>query len=441
MSSINPINNPFGLRPRGIRGSLANPKLVPTLIDHSSFAGLPLFKLRTSNPLIFQQHQLAPSMGTGVLCHSVIAPARKGCMVLTISMDSNAHLVASSSQSQEMGAMEKQVQPLTASIQELTCQNQGGRRWPKAVDAADLDAVATITGCGEREERIVLGVGEGFCPNLISDKLYQNTFSTEEKRHKFLKWRIQFLEKSIRNLDFSPIGISSIVQVNDFKNSFGIGRRELWQATKLTIQLFQDNYPEFLAKQAVDVNRISILEPTLVVLLYDRMIYSIIEHWDFVMVIHFGSVAETVGDHPFFKIKINVFVFVNWLLREWVFVSLWGKICSEDSLDNWKFWEEVQEHCGYFEWIDPPTCVRGTEIAAKIIEKSSKLEKSVLIAHEREVVARGMEARAREKEMMTRKKEKMYMHALVMSWCLIVVLLVSFWYSGQAGKMKTLSLP
>jgi hypothetical protein len=85
--------------------------------------------------------------------------------------------------------------------------------------------------------------------------------------------------------------------------------------------------------------------------------------------------------------------------------------------------------------------VRGTEIAAKIIEKSSKLEKSV-IAHEREVVACGMEAKAREKEMIARNKEKMYMHALVVSWCLIVVLLVSFWYFGQVGKMeKTLSLP
>jgi hypothetical protein len=49
---------------------------------------------------------------------------------------------------------------------------------------------------------------------------------------------------------------------------------------------------------------------------------------------------------------------------------------------------KVQEHCGYFEWIDPPTCVRETEIDAKIIEKSSKLEKFVLIAHEREMVAR-----------------------------------------------------
>jgi hypothetical protein len=48
---------------------------------------------------------------------------------------------------------------------------------------------------------------------------------------------------------------------------------------------------------------------------------------------------------------------------------------------------KVQEHCGYFEWIDPPTCVCETEIDAKIIEKSSKLEKFELIAQEREMVA------------------------------------------------------
>ena len=87
---------------------------------------------------------------------------------------------------------------------------------------------------------------------------------------------------------------------------------------------------------------------------------------------------------------------------------------------------QVQKHCGYFEWINPPTCVHGTEIAAKIIEKSSKLEKSVLIAHEREMVARGMEARTREKDMMARNKEKMYMHALVVLWYLIVLLFMSF---------------
>ena len=109
----------------------------------------------------------------------------------------------------------------------------------------DWDKVAFTYGYDKK--------GHPVCYNAFSEfqkkDLYQNTFSTDEKRQKFLKWRIQFLEKSIRKLDFSPTGISSIVQVNDFKNSFGIGKRELWQATKLAVQLLQDNYPEFLAKQ------------------------------------------------------------------------------------------------------------------------------------------------------------------------------------------------
>lgn len=95
--------------------------------------------------------------------------------------------------------------------------------------------------------------GHPVCYNVFSEfqskELYQKSFSSEEKRQKFLKWRIQFLERSIRKLDFTPTGISSIVQVNDLKNSFGIDKWELWQVTKHAVQLFQDNYPEFLAKQ------------------------------------------------------------------------------------------------------------------------------------------------------------------------------------------------
>ncbi|KAJ6422166.1 hypothetical protein OIU84_027168 [Salix udensis] len=44
-------------------------------------------------------------------------------------------------------------------------------------------------------------------------ELYQKCFADEEKRAKFLKWRIQFLERSIRKFDFSPNGICTIVQV------------------------------------------------------------------------------------------------------------------------------------------------------------------------------------------------------------------------------------
>ncbi|KAG2410675.1 hypothetical protein LR48_Vigan01g007700 [Vigna angularis] len=95
--------------------------------------------------------------------------------------------------------------------------------------------------------------GHPVCYNIYGEfqnkDLYRNTFSDEEKREKFLRWRIQFLEKSIRMLDFNPGGICTIVQVNDLKNSPGPAKWELRQATKSALQLLQDNYPEFVAKQ------------------------------------------------------------------------------------------------------------------------------------------------------------------------------------------------
>ncbi|KAI3773646.1 hypothetical protein L1987_48176 [Smallanthus sonchifolius] len=95
--------------------------------------------------------------------------------------------------------------------------------------------------------------GHPVCYNAYGEyqnkELYNETFSTEERRTRFLRWRIQFLEKSIRKLDFSPDGICTIVQVIDFKNSPGPFKWELRQATNQALQLFQDNYPEFVAKQ------------------------------------------------------------------------------------------------------------------------------------------------------------------------------------------------
>ncbi|XP_042507145.1 patellin-3-like [Macadamia integrifolia] len=95
--------------------------------------------------------------------------------------------------------------------------------------------------------------GHPVCYNVYgefqSKELYQKAFSDEEKRQKFLRWRIQFLEKSIQKLDFSPDGICTIVQVNDLKNSPGLAKRELRLATRQALLLLQDNYPEFVAKQ------------------------------------------------------------------------------------------------------------------------------------------------------------------------------------------------
>ncbi|KAL2893501.1 Patellin-3 [Bienertia sinuspersici] len=95
--------------------------------------------------------------------------------------------------------------------------------------------------------------GHPVCYNVYGEfqnkDLYTKTFSTEEKRERFLRWRIQFLEKSIRNLDFSPYGVNTIFQVNDLKNAPGPGKKELRLATRQALHLLQDNYPEFVAKQ------------------------------------------------------------------------------------------------------------------------------------------------------------------------------------------------
>ncbi|KAL8166449.1 hypothetical protein V2J09_007948 [Rumex salicifolius] len=95
--------------------------------------------------------------------------------------------------------------------------------------------------------------GHPICYNVYGEfnnkKLYQKTFSDEDKRQGFLRWRIRFLERSIRKLDFRPGGVSTIVQVNDLKDSPGIGKSELRQATNQALHLLQDNYPELVAKQ------------------------------------------------------------------------------------------------------------------------------------------------------------------------------------------------
>jgi hypothetical protein len=109
----------------------------------------------------------------------------------------------------------------------------------------EWDKVVFMHGC-DRD-------GHPVCYNAYGEfqnkDVYAKAFEDDEKRSNFLRWRIQFLEKSIRKLDFSPGGISTIFQVNDLKNSPGPGKRELRLATKQALHVLQDNYPEFVAKQ------------------------------------------------------------------------------------------------------------------------------------------------------------------------------------------------
>ncbi|KAG5550689.1 hypothetical protein RHGRI_015595 [Rhododendron griersonianum] len=92
--------------------------------------------------------------------------------------------------------------------------------------------------------------GHPVCYNdygVFKDKdLYERVFGDEEKLGKFLRWRVQVLERGIKMLHFKPGGVNSIIQVTDLKD---MPKRELRVASNHILSLFQDNYPEMVARK------------------------------------------------------------------------------------------------------------------------------------------------------------------------------------------------
>lgn len=78
-------------------------------------------------------------------------------------------------------------------------------------------------------------------------ELYLKTINDAGDR--FLRWRIQLLEKEIQKLSFNPGGIHSMVQITDLKNTPGPAKWGLRQVTKKALTILQDNYPEFVARK------------------------------------------------------------------------------------------------------------------------------------------------------------------------------------------------
>ncbi|OVA17212.1 CRAL-TRIO domain [Macleaya cordata] len=92
--------------------------------------------------------------------------------------------------------------------------------------------------------------GHPVCYNaygIFKDKeMYERIFGDEEKLQKFLRWRVQVLERGIKLLHFKPGGVNSIIQVTDLKD---MPKRELRVASNHILSLFQDNYPEMVARK------------------------------------------------------------------------------------------------------------------------------------------------------------------------------------------------
>lgn len=77
-------------------------------------------------------------------------------------------------------------------------------------------------------------------------EMYDKVFGDEDKLKKFLRWRVQILERGIKLLHFKPGGVNSIIQVTDLKD---MPKRELRAASNHILSLFQDNYPEMVARK------------------------------------------------------------------------------------------------------------------------------------------------------------------------------------------------
>ncbi|XP_010264525.1 PREDICTED: patellin-6-like [Nelumbo nucifera] len=107
----------------------------------------------------------------------------------------------------------------------------------------ELEGVVAYMHAYDRE-------GHPVCYNsygVFKDKdMYDKVFGDEEKMEKFLRWRVQVLERGINLLHFKPGGINSIIQVTDLKD---MPKRELRVAFNQILSLFQDNYPEMVARK------------------------------------------------------------------------------------------------------------------------------------------------------------------------------------------------
>nr|XP_027064325.1 patellin-4-like [Coffea arabica] len=107
----------------------------------------------------------------------------------------------------------------------------------------DYESMCSMSGVDRR--------GHPVCYNVYAvfgnDDLYNKTFGTQEGREKFLRWRLQLMERQIQKLDFRPEGVSSLLQINDLKDAPGPSRKDLRLALRQAVALLQENYPEFVA--------------------------------------------------------------------------------------------------------------------------------------------------------------------------------------------------
>lgn len=112
----------------------------------------------------------------------------------------------------------------------------------------ELEGVVAYMHGYDREDHPVCYNAYG----IFKDKeMYDRIFGDDEKLKKFLRWRVQVLERGINLLHFKPGGVNSLIQVTDLKD---MPKRELRVASNQILSLFQDNYPEMVARKVIIIH-------------------------------------------------------------------------------------------------------------------------------------------------------------------------------------------
>jgi hypothetical protein len=79
--------------------------------------------------------------------------------------------------------------------------------------------------------------------------MYERVFGDGDRLARFLRWRVQVMERGVRALTLRPGGVNAIIQVTDLKD---MPKRELRAASNQILSLFQDNYPEMVARKVTN---------------------------------------------------------------------------------------------------------------------------------------------------------------------------------------------
>uniref|UniRef100_A0A0A8YLC0 CRAL-TRIO domain-containing protein n=1 Tax=Arundo donax TaxID=35708 RepID=A0A0A8YLC0_ARUDO len=94
--------------------------------------------------------------------------------------------------------------------------------------------------------------GHPVCYNALGvfadDAVYKKALGTDEGKARFLRWRVRAMERHVAELVFKPGGATSLLQVTDLRNSPGPAKKDLRVAMKQVLDVFQDNYPELVAR-------------------------------------------------------------------------------------------------------------------------------------------------------------------------------------------------